>query len=149
MTRRPIALSAAITATALVTACGSSSSSPANSTPNGSTGTAIAASGAASSAAAGGGQLSFAADSSGQLRFAEAPTTAKAGKTTIKFTNSSSVAHNITVQQGTSGAVVGATSTFAGGTKSLTLQLKPGTYTYYCSVPGHRQAGMQGTLTVK
>jgi plastocyanin len=61
------------------------------------------------------------------LRFAEAPTTAKAGTTTIKFTNSSSVAHNITVQQGTSGPVVGATPTFARGTKSLTLELKPGT----------------------
>ena len=36
-----------------------------------------------------------------------------------------------------------------GGTKTLTMTLAPGTYTYYCSVPGHRQAGMQGTLTVK
>jgi uncharacterized cupredoxin-like copper-binding protein len=31
----------------------------------------------------------------------------------------------------------------------VSAQLKPGNYTFYCSVPGHRQAGMQGTLTVK
>ena len=46
------------------------------------------------------------------------------------------------------GTVVGATPTFTGGSKSLTLTLKPGTYTFYCSVPGHRQAGMEGTLKV-
>jgi uncharacterized cupredoxin-like copper-binding protein len=45
--------------------------------------------------------------------------------------------------------VVGATPTFMGGTKTLKLTLKAGTYTYYCSVPGHRAAGMQGTLTVQ
>jgi uncharacterized cupredoxin-like copper-binding protein len=50
---------------------------------------------------------------------------------------------------GASGSVVGATPTFTGGSKSLTLHLKPGTYTFYCSVPGHRAGGMQGTLTVQ
>ena len=44
--------------------------------------------------------------------------------------------------------MLGATPTFAGGTKRLTLNLKPGKYTFYCSVPGHRQAGMEGTLSV-
>jgi plastocyanin len=73
---------------------------------------------------------------------------AKAGKVTIAFTNDSSVPHNVTVQSGTSGPTIGATPTFNGGTKSITMTLKPGTYTYYCSVPGHRQAGMLGTLTV-
>lgn len=48
------------------------------------------------------------------------------------------------------GAVVGATPTFSGaGTKTLSVNLKPGTYAFYCSVDGHRAAGMQGTLTVK
>jgi uncharacterized cupredoxin-like copper-binding protein len=56
--------------------------------------------------------------------------------------------HNLTIQQGTSGAVIGATPTFQGGTKTLKVQLKPGTYTFFCSVPGHRDGGMQGTLTV-
>jgi uncharacterized cupredoxin-like copper-binding protein len=44
--------------------------------------------------------------------------------------------------------VLGATPTFSGGSRTLTLNLKPGTYTFYCTVPGHRAAGMEGTLTV-
>jgi plastocyanin len=74
--------------------------------------------------------------------------TAKAGKVTIEFTNASPLPHNVTVQSGTSGPTIAATPTFTGGTKSITMTLKPGKYTYYCSVPGHRQAGMLGTLTV-
>jgi uncharacterized cupredoxin-like copper-binding protein len=42
-----------------------------------------------------------------------------------------------------------ATPTFSGASKTLMLNLKPGTYKFYCSVPGHRQAGMEGTLVVK
>ncbi len=72
---------------------------------------------------------------------------AKAGKVTIDFTNSSPLDHNFTLATA-SGAVLGATPTFKGGTKTLSLTLKAGTYTYYCSVPGHRMAGMQGTLVV-
>jgi len=45
--------------------------------------------------------------------------------------------------------ILGQTPVFQGGTKSFTTTLAPGTYTYYCSVRGHRQAGMHGTLTVK
>jgi plastocyanin len=67
---------------------------------------------------------------------------------TIDFTNMSSLPHNMTIQQGTNGPVIGSTPTFSGGSKTLNVTLKPGTYTFYCSVPGHRQAGMQGTLTV-
>jgi uncharacterized cupredoxin-like copper-binding protein len=48
-----------------------------------------------------------------------------------------------------SGAVVGATPTFSGGAKTVSVSLKPGTYKFYCSVPGHRMAGMEGTLTVQ
>ena len=53
----------------------------------------------------------------------------------------------MTIAQGTK--VLGATPTFQGGTKTLTLNLKPGTYVFYCSVPGHRAAGMEGKLTVQ
>jgi hypothetical protein len=69
--------------------------------------------------------------------------TAKAGKLTIAFTNSAPLAHNLTIAS-VSGKVVGATPTFQGGSKTLSVNLKLGTYTFYCSVPGHRQAGMQG-----
>ncbi|MHB8692760.1 MAG: plastocyanin/azurin family copper-binding protein [Solirubrobacteraceae bacterium] len=72
---------------------------------------------------------------------------AKAGKVTIAFTNSTSIGHNFTLAD-SSGKVLGATPTFTGGSKTLSVSLKAGKYTYYCSVPGHRQAGMQGTLTV-
>ena len=104
---------------------------------------------AASSSATASSALSIAADPTGALRFTKSTLTAKAGTVTISFTNKSPLAHNLTVQQGTNGPVLGATPTFMGGTKTLKLTLKAGTYTYYCSVPGHRAAGMQGTLTVQ
>ena len=94
------------------------------------------------------GAIKLAADASGALKFNTTALTAKAGKVTIDFTNSGPLAHNVTIAS-SRGPVLGATPTFRGGTKSLTLNLKPGTYTFYCSVPGHRQAGMQGTLVVR
>jgi plastocyanin len=81
-----------------------------------------------------------------QLAYNTKALSAKAGSVTIAFANPSPLEHNVTVASGSS--VLGATPTFIGGTKSLTLTLKVGTYTFYCSVPGHRQAGMEGTLTV-
>jgi plastocyanin len=83
-----------------------------------------------------------------QLLFDTSKLTASAGKVTIDFTNSAALAHNVTLVD-SANQVLGKTPTFAGGSKSFSATLKPGTYTYYCSVPGHRQAGMQGTLTVK
>lgn len=143
-----LALAAAVLMLGL-TACGGSSSSSSSATSSPSTTTSSSTtSSAPSGASAGGGRLSLAADPSGQLKFTKSSLTAKAGTVTIEFTNSAPVVHNLTVQQGTNGPVVGATPTFQGGTKTLTLKLKPGTYTFFCSVPGHRAAGMQGTLVV-
>jgi plastocyanin len=90
--------------------------------------------------------LNLAADPTGLLKFDATQLSAKSGTVTIAFTNSSPAEHNLTVAQGSK--VLGATPTFMSGAKTLTLALKPGTYTFYCSVPGHRQAGMEGTLTV-
>jgi len=36
-----------------------------------------------------------------------------------------------------------------GQTMAVTVNAQPGSYTYYCNIPGHREAGMEGTLTVK
>jgi plastocyanin len=88
-----------------------------------------------------------AANPEGQLKFDTTSLTAKAGSISVSFANNASLPHNLTVASA-SGAVVGATPTFQGGTKTLALNLKPGSYKFYCTVPGHRAAGMEGTLTV-
>jgi plastocyanin len=90
--------------------------------------------------------LKLAAEPGGQLSYDTKQLTAKAGKVTITMTNMSPIEHDVAVAQGSK--VLGATPTFQGGSRTLTLSLKPGTYTFYCTVPGHRQAGMEGTLTV-
>jgi plastocyanin len=90
--------------------------------------------------------LKLAADPGGQLSYDTKQLAAKAGKVTITMTNMSPIEHDVAIAKGST--VLGATPTFHGGRKTLTLNLKPGTYTFYCTVPGHRQAGMEGTLTV-
>jgi plastocyanin len=86
------------------------------------------------------------ANPSGLLSYNTKQVSAKAGSVTINFTNASPLEHNVTIAEGSK--VLGATPTFTGGSRTLTLTLKPGTYTFYCSVPGHRQSGMEGTLSV-
>jgi len=129
-----------------VAACGGSSGS--SSTSSSSAPAPSSSSSSSSASGSGGGStITDSADPSGQLKFTNSTLTAKAGKATVDFTNSSQLSHNMTIED-SSGKQVGATPTFAGGTKSFTVDLKPGKYTFFCSVPGHREAGMQGTLTV-
>jgi len=90
--------------------------------------------------------LKLAANPQGLLSFDTKQLSAKAGTVTISFTNNAPLEHNVTIAKGAS--VLGATPTFIRGSKPLTLKLAPGKYTFYCSVPGHRQAGMEGTLSV-
>ena len=90
--------------------------------------------------------LKLAAAAGAALAYDTKQLKAKAGKVSIAFSNSSPIEHNVTVAQ--SSRVLGATPTFTSGSKTLTLTLAPGTYAFYCSVPGHRQAGMEGTLSV-
>ena len=138
------------TSSAAATSASGATSSAAAGTGTSAAGTSTSSGATSSAAAAGGGssKLSIAANPSGQLSYDKKTLSAKAGKVTIAMTNSSPVGHNITIQQGTSGAVLGATPTFQGGTKSVSVTLKPGKYTFFCSVPGHRAGGMVGTLTV-
>jgi plastocyanin len=92
--------------------------------------------------------LSLAANPNGGLKYDTKSLTAATGKVSIDFTNISPITHNVTVANST-GTVIGRTPTFKGKSKTLELTLKPGTYTFYCSLPGHRMAGMQGTLSVR
>jgi len=73
--------------------------------------------------------------------------TAKAGQVTIDFKNPSPIPHNVVIEE--NGKELAGFEPIAEGEESESAELKPGTYTFYCSVPGHRQAGMEGTLTVE
>jgi plastocyanin len=91
--------------------------------------------------------LALAADPSGALRFDKTRAAVLAGRVTVRFRNQSTVEHNVTIAQGS--RRLGATKTIAGSTTTLALQLPPGNYVFFCSVPGHRQSGMEGTLIVE
>lgn len=132
---------------------GSKSTSTSESTPAtpATTATTPAATSSSSTSAApssSSGALSLAANPEGQLKYSTSTLAAKAGNVSVDFTNMSPLEHNVTIES-SSHAVVGATPTFKGESKTLTLTLKAGTYKFYCSVPGHRAAGMEGTLVVK
>lgn len=130
---------------------GSSSSSNSSGTAASTAATAqsTASSAGASQASGGAGTVKIAADPGGALRFQQTSVTASAGKVSIQFSNSAPEGHNLTLQRDDSGPVVGATPTFTGGSRTLTANLKPGRYTFFCSVPGHRAGGMQGVLIVR
>jgi plastocyanin len=94
----------------------------------------------------GGGTLQLAADPSGALKFDKTSLEATAGNVTIDFTNDSSLPHDVKLQgPGVDGE---GTDTITGSSTSVTLDLQPGEYTFYCSVDGHRAAGMEGKLVV-
>ena len=98
------------------------------------------------------GTLQIDADPTGQLSYVTKQASATAGAVTVSMKNMSAVTHNIAIQQGTgpTGPVLAASKFVVNnGVASFKITLKPGTYTYFCQVPGHRAAGMVGTLTVK
>ena len=143
MPRRPsCVLNIAVLSVAigLLGGCGGQSGTATNTSPA-QTGATPAQTGAA-------GTLKLAADPSGALKYDVSSLTAKAGKVTIDFTNQAPLPHNVQIE-GPGGKKLGGTSTISGSSTKATVDLKPGSYTFYCSVDGHRQAGMQGKLTVQ
>ncbi|HEY7074502.1 MAG TPA: plastocyanin/azurin family copper-binding protein [Solirubrobacteraceae bacterium] len=98
-----------------------------------------------SGSSGGGKSVPVAADPNGALKFTTTTLKAKAGNVTFDFTNKSSIPHAIAIKGNgvnASGKVV------TGGSDTLSVKLKPGTYEFYCPVDGHAAAGMKGTLTV-
>ena len=142
----------AIAALALV-ACGSSSDNSSSTTET-SAGESQAGQGGGAAKEEGSGEgggsstLEFEADPNGELAYTSTSESAKAGKVTVEFKNPQALTHDVAIED-SSGKEVGATELIADGSDTTTVDLKPGTYTYFCTVPGHREAGMEGTLTVK
>jgi uncharacterized cupredoxin-like copper-binding protein len=93
------------------------------------------------------GVLEIPADPSGSTAYRFANADAQAGKVTIRSPNESSVDHDIALEG--NGVNEKGDVVRDGGVSEFQVDLKPGEYTFYCSVDGHRQAGMEGKLTVK
>lgn len=157
-TRTLITVAAAALAALVLAACGGDSSAPATTaadtaaTPSGyggsSSGSGSAGAGESSgSGGSGGGTVKIAAEPNA-LAFQQTKIIAPAGQDTIEFDNPSATGHNVEIED-SSGEDIAETDTISDGKTSTTADLQPGTYTFYCGVPGHREAGMQGTITVK
>jgi len=145
-------LALALASFALV-ACGGDDDDSGTTAPSGNESTNGAANGGneTGGGAEGGGTastLKFEADPGGDLAYTTTSATTKAGTVTIDFDNPQALTHDVVIEDA-QGKEVGATELIASASDSTTVELKPGNYTFFCSVPGHREAGMEGTLTVK
>jgi mono/diheme cytochrome c family protein len=91
-----------------------------------------------------GGAIEIDADPTGQLAYVTDRGQAKPGRFTVEARNRSGTPHNIVIDGKGKGEVVK-----DGGVSRFSASFAKGTYTYYCSVPGHREAGMEGKLVVR
>jgi plastocyanin len=94
----------------------------------------------------GGEQVEVSSPADGALKFDQSELTAPAGEVTFNYSNPSQVPHAFEVE---GNGVEEETETITEGEDSVTVQLEAGEYVYYCPVGSHRQAGMEGTLTVE
>jgi plastocyanin len=148
MKKVPVALILVLLASFALAACGSSSSSDSTGSETAAETTTESAGGGETEASGGGSAaLKIEAVSSG-FEFTSDTAESEAGEVTLEFDNPQSVPHNVAIED-SSGKKIGETETLAEGEATTVVDLKPGTYTYFCSIPGHREGGMEGTLTVK
>jgi uncharacterized cupredoxin-like copper-binding protein len=96
----------------------------------------------------GGSTVDFSTPSGSELAYNQKSASATAGSVTIDFDNMQAQQHDVKIED-SSGQEVGGTDLISSSTATATVDLQPGSYTFFCSVPGHREAGMEGTLTVK
>ena len=140
MDSRKALIGAAAVAALVGAGCGSNSG-------GGKSASATGASSASKTAAAGQ-QVKLQADGDGKLYFEQHKLKAKSGAVTIAMANPKTTGthHGIAIEG--NGVDKDGPIVAPGGTATLTVSLKPGTYTFYCPVPGHEKAGMKGTLVV-
>jgi mono/diheme cytochrome c family protein len=109
--------------------------------------TALPAAGAGKPVAAKNGKLAIPADPNGQLAYITKEATAPAGQLEINSKNEASIPHDIAVEG--NGVNEKGETVQDGGVSTVDVTLKPGKYAFYCTVAGHREGGMEGTLTAK
>jgi plastocyanin len=148
MRRFPLVLLTCFVAALGVAGCGGdddggSDTAATTTTETGATGTT-----GAGAEGGGGGTIRITADPGGELAFEQKSVTAQAGRNTIAFQNPASIPHDVKVEEG--GKEIGGTDVITDSKAEATVQLDAGKeYTFFCSVPGHRQAGMEGPLRVE
>jgi uncharacterized cupredoxin-like copper-binding protein len=103
--------------------------------------------GAEETGAAGASTLDLSAPEDGTLAFDTDELDAEAGEVTINFDNPAALEHDVTLEQ--DGEEIAKSDLVGEDTTDVSADLEPGEYTFYCSVPGHREGGMEGTLTVR
>jgi plastocyanin len=97
--------------------------------------------------AGGGRELRLSADPGGAFRFDKRSLESGPGRVTLVMENPSSIPHNVSIDGG--GVDEEGNTVQQGGTSTVSATLRPGRYEFYCSVPGHRQGGMEGQLTIE
>jgi plastocyanin len=142
-----IATTLTVVAMLAAAGCGSSGGSSSGSSSGGGYGGGAATK--TKTSAASGQVVKLSADPSGALKFTTGTLNAKAGTVTLQMSNPSSVPHSIAVEGNGVDKASSQASVGQGQTASVTAPLKAGTYTFYCPVDGHKQAGMLGKLIVK
>jgi plastocyanin len=93
-----------------------------------------------------GGTVKLAADPT-QIAYDTKSLASKPGKVTIDFNNPSAVSHDVAIAKGSQ--ELAKSNLISQSSTSVSTDLAPGKYVFFCTVPGHREAGMQGTLTIK
>jgi plastocyanin len=99
-------------------------------------------------AGGGGSSVDISTPPGSDLAYDQSEVNATAGTVTINFDNQQSTPHDVKVED-SGGTELGGTDLISSQTTTGTVDLQPGSYTFFCSVPGHREAGMEGTLAVK
>jgi plastocyanin len=147
MKKVAVLLALALASVALVACGGGGSNTTTTTTEGGEAGGGAAAEGGEKS---GGGEstVELEADPNGGLAYTTTEADAKSGTVTVDFKNPQGLTHDVAIEN-ESGETIGKTELIAESATSTTVELGPGTYTYFCTVPGHREAGMEGTLVVK
>ena len=139
-------LIALIVGAAVIAGCGGDDNKESAATPTATQAPADDSGGSSSSSGAGA-TVKFSAPADGSLKFDQKDATAKAGKVTVDFANPSSTPHGVEIDG--NGVEEKTETVTSGDAPPITVDLKPGTYEFYCPVPGHKEAGMKGTLTVQ